>query len=110
MPIHVKATVNEDGKLIADLPADSGLSAGDEVEVTIHTAVPEPASDEDVTWTEAEIADIMSRLNSTPMTGKDAYESGLLDDVIGSWADMGIDDPVEWLEEQRRKRRKRFEW
>jgi len=62
------------------------------------------STQEDVTWTDEELAELLKP--KKPLTGKQIAESGLL----GSWADMGITDSVEWLEEQRAKRRKKFEW
>lgn len=30
--------------------------------------------------------------------------------IIGSWADQNIDDPVQWLEQQRKQRREKSQW
>ena len=56
------------------------------------------------TWTEAELAELLKP--KPPLTGKEIAESGLL----GSWKDMGIEDSVVWLEEQRAERRKKYQW
>lgn len=56
------------------------------------------------TWTDEELAELLKP--KKPLTGKQIAEQGLL----GSWSDMGITDSVEWLESQRAKRRKKFEW
>ena len=52
------------------------------------------------TWTEEELAKL-TRIE--PLPGAEVVALGL----TGGWADMGIEDSVEWLEEQRRKRRER---
>jgi len=41
-----------------------------------------------------------------PMTGKEIVEAGLL----GGWEHLGIEDSVAWVEEQRRKHRRQFNW
>jgi hypothetical protein len=40
-------------------------------------------------------------LKIVPMTGAEIIAAGLL----GGWEDMGITDSVQWIEEQRQKRR-----
>ena len=69
---------------------------------TIIEAVETPQGSE--TWTDEELAHLLKF--QEPMTGKEIAKSGLL----GSWKDMGISDSVEWLEQQRAKRGKKFEW
>ena len=55
-------------------------------------------------WTEAELAELLAP--KKPMTGRQIVQAGLL----GGWKDMGIEDSVEWLEEQRAQRRKKYQW
>ncbi len=70
-----------------------------------HTLTDEPqAPTEDVTWTDEEIKELLTPRE--PLTGKQIAEKGLL----GGWKDMGITDSLEWLEEQRAKRRNKFTW
>jgi len=58
---------------------------------------------EEVEFTEEEIAEM---LTPEPMTGREIVEAGL----TGGWADMGIEDSVEWLKQQRDQRRRRLKW
>lgn len=53
-------------------------------------------------WTPEEID---KALKVEPMTGAEIVEAGLL----GGWEDEGITDSAAWVEEQRRKRRERFQ-
>jgi hypothetical protein len=45
-------------------------------------------------------ADLASALRVEPRTGAEIVAAGLL----GGWADQGITDSTEWVEEQRRRR------
>ena len=45
-------------------------------------------------------------LRSEPMTGAEIIAAGL----TGTWADLGIEDGAEWVNEQKRKRRERNKW
>ncbi len=70
-----------------------------------HTVIEaDETNEEDATWTDEELAELLQP--KEPLTGKEMVEQGL----IGGWEDMGITDSVAWLEEQRAKRRKKFEW
>jgi len=40
------------------------------------------------------------------LTGKEMVERGF----IGGWEDMGIEDSVEWLEQQKARRRNKHQW
>ncbi|MCQ3930640.1 MAG: hypothetical protein DPW16_09275 [Chloroflexi bacterium] len=53
--------------------------------------------------TDEEIAEM---LRPEPMTGAEIVAAGL----TGGWADMGIADGAEWVQEQRRKRREKRGW
>lgn len=58
----------------------------------------------DVTWTDEELAELLKP--QKPLTGKEIVEQG----YIGGWEDMGIEDSVEWLAQQKAKRRKKYQW
>ena len=45
-------------------------------------------------------------MTPTPKTGAEIVAAG----HTGGWEDYGISDSVEWVEEQRRKRREQREW
>jgi hypothetical protein len=102
--IHLKGHVTDDGELIFDPPKN--LPPG-EVGITIE--VPreaaaedaEPPADQDFTDEE-----IKALLTFSPRSGKEIVESGL----VGGWEHKGITDPVEWVEEQRRKLKERNRW
>jgi hypothetical protein len=92
--IRLKGEVTADGQLRFDPPKN--LPQGD-VEITIE--IPDP----EATFSEAEIADL---LDFTPKSGQEVVASGL----TGGWEDKGIDDPVAWFDEQRRKQQERNRW
>lgn len=56
---------------------------------------------EDVHFTKEEIQEMMS---IQPASGREIVNEGLKSGAIGSWADKGITDPVEWLAKQRKNR------
>lgn len=64
-------------------------------------AAPQPEDVEPLT--DEEIADM---LRPEPMTGTEIVAAGL----TGGWADMGITDGAEWVQEQRRKRWEQHVW
>lgn len=90
--IRLKGQVTEAGELVFDPP--SNLPPG---EVDIVLEIHETSID-DLSFTKAEIQDL---LTFTPTSGADVVAAGL----TGGWEDMGITDPVAWVEEQRRKQR-----
>lgn len=92
--IRLKGEVTPEGELVFDVPKD--LPPG-EVEITIQM----PDASED--FTEDEIADL---LTFTPKSGAEVVAAGL----TGGWEHMQIDDPVEWVAEQRRKQQERRGW
>lgn len=58
-----------------------------------------PANDGDAEeWTPEELEELLSP--GEPLTGREIVARGL----AGGWKDMGIEDSVAWLEEQRRER------
>lgn len=89
--IIIKGRITEDGRIEAELPEGWQPS---EVEIKI-TLEPE--------WTDEELDEL---LKSEPQTGAEIAEA----DEIGSWADMGIEDSVAFVEEMRRKRREKNQW
>ena len=72
------------------------------------TSEPSDRVDQEEGFTEEEIKKMLTPKPS--LTGKEIVEKHLKSGVIGSWADMGIEDSVEWLEQQRAKRRNKFQW
>jgi hypothetical protein len=100
--IQLTGHITASGELkIDDLPP--GLSPG-QVQVTIE--VPAQAEEipwEDRPWTDEEIRAMMT---PTPKTGAEIVAAG----HTGGWEDYGITDSVEWVEEQRRKRREQVGW
>jgi hypothetical protein len=96
--IHLTGHVTDDGELVFDPPKN--LPPG-EVQITIE--VPREPMGEDQGFTDEEIKEL---LTFTPKTGKEIVENG----IIGGWEHKGITDSVEWVEEQRRKRREHRHW
>jgi hypothetical protein len=91
LTIRLKGQVTSEGQLLVDLPGD--LPPG-EVDITIE--IPQAAE----TFTEEEIAEL---LTFKPTSGAEVVAAGL----TGGWEHKNITDPVEWVEEQRRKRKAR---
>lgn len=60
-------------------------------------------NDEDTPFTEAEVADLM---HVEPLPPAEIVEQGL----TGTWADLGIGDGAEWVNEQKRKRSEERRW
>jgi cytochrome c2 len=58
----------------------------------------------DLVWTDEELAEILTP--KQPLTGQEMVEQG----YIGGWEDLGIEDSVEWLEQQKAKRRTKHQW
>jgi len=96
--IHLEGQITATGELILDLPKD--LPSG-HVHVTIETLIPESVKSEE--FTEEEVKDL---LIFTPKTGAEIVAAGLM----GGWRDLEINDPVIWVEEQRRKQRETHQW
>lgn len=65
---------------------------------------PNPAE----TWTEAELAELLTP--KPPLTGKEIVEKHLASGVIGSWADEGITDGAEWVNQQKEQRKRKYQW
>ena len=96
--IHLDGQITAAGELLLELPKD--LPSG-KVHVTIEMpSVDAPQVEE---FTEEEIKQL---LIFTPKTGAEIVAAGL----TGGWQDMGITDPVVWVEEQRQKQREARQW
>lgn len=91
--IRLNGRITEQGELELELP--SGLPSG-EARITIEVPI-EPG------WTSEELD---KALQAQPMTGAEIVEAGL----AGGWANRDIPDSVEWVEEQRRRRREQRRW
>jgi len=95
----------KDGELKIDLPEN--VADGEiEVKVPLVTEQPatsEPADEDERPLTDEEIEELM---RPEPKTGAEIAKNP----AIGSWAHKGITDSVEWVLEQRRKRRERRGW
>jgi hypothetical protein len=89
----LKGEITPDRQLKVDLPSD--IPAG-----TVQIAVLPEGEGVAARWTEAEVEAMFAQKAKDVKTG--AAIVAELGDVIGSWADLEIDDPVEWLLEQRR--------
>lgn len=57
-------------------------------------------------WEDMGIEEIADLMRPEPKTGAEIAKNP----AIGSWADKGITDSVEWLAEQRQKRREKRGW
>ncbi len=92
----------KDGELKVDLPDD--VPDG-EVEVVLRVTNESPVDDK---LDEAPLTDeeIVALMRPNPKTGAEIARNP----AIGAWADYGITDSVEWIKEQRRKRREKRGW
>ena len=98
--IQLTGKINDHGQLEVELP--KGLPTG-AVHVTLEIT---PATDipwEERPWTDEEVASL-SKIE--PKTGAEIVAAG----HIGGWEEYGITDSVEWIENQRQKRREKREW
>jgi len=82
------------------------LSPNEKQQVVNHImeSASEDVPDDDLVWTEEELAELLAP--AEPMTSKEIYEAGL----FGVWKDLGIEDSVEWLAQQRARRRNKYKW
>lgn len=65
-------------------------------------------TEDDITWSDAEIQQLLKPKQS--LTGKQIVEKHLKTGVIGSWADMGIEDGAEWVNQQKAQGRNKYLW
>ena len=62
--------------------------------------------DSEDSWTEEELAELKELISSQQaLSGKEIVEKHTTLGNIGSWADMGITDGAEWVNQQKAKRR-----
>jgi len=100
--IHLTGNITEDGHLEVEIP--DGLPPG-KVQVTLEVTSEEDFAGEECPWTDEEIQEMM---RVTPKTGAEIV--ALLEQE-GGWENLGITDGAEWVQEQRRKNRRKFpEW
>ncbi|MBC7871009.1 MAG: hypothetical protein H7Y09_09245 [Chitinophagaceae bacterium] len=90
----------KNGQINIDLPEN--VSDG-EIEVKFRV-VQDEIPWEDRPWTEEGLAELLRP--ETPMTGAEIVAAGL----TGGWEHLGIEDSVEWLNEQKRKRHEKRKW
>ena len=105
--------ITADGKLEVELPDD--IAPGNVRVVIEPVASPSTLTEaEDIaelmsrppTWTDEELAELLKP--EKPMTGKEIVEWLNAQGPTG-WEDIEISG-AEWLDQQREKRRKRYEW
>lgn len=87
--LELIVTPDENGKIVIQLPDD--FPKGD---IRIHLDPINTELDED------------DLLTPDPKTGAEIARS----DAIGGWADLGIPDSVEWVEQVRREEVERRKW
>lgn len=67
---------------------------------------------DDNEWTAEELAEILKQKKG--LTGKRIVEKHTATEDIGNWADMGIEDGAEWVNQQKAlrkaRRKKKLEW
>lgn len=80
------------------LPLVQRVRLAEHILAGVRQAITPPAPVEEP-WTEEEVRAMLS--NNHPKTLHEIAQSPL----VGAWADMGIEDSVQWVEEQRAKRR-----
>jgi hypothetical protein len=97
MAIYVKAYITEAGEIKADLPKNHPVG---EVTLFIAEENQEAIPWDTQPWTQEELDEMLA---SRPSTLGEILSDGL----VGGWDDRGITDSVEWIKEQRRKRRER---
>jgi hypothetical protein len=91
LTIRLTGQVTPEGKLVFEVPEN--LPPGD-VQITIE--IPDAETTDKADFTEHELRDL---LTFTPKPGAEVVAAGL----IGGWEHKGITNPVQWVEEQRRK-------
>ncbi len=93
----------KDGELMLDLPEN--VQDGEvEVRVIVEAELDASPVPDDRPLTNAEIDEFLRR--KPGKTGAEIVAAGLL----GGWEHKGITDSVEWVKEQRRKRREKRGW
>lgn len=92
----------KDGKLEIDLP-DNVTDGEVEVTLPVRQEKVSSAMQDETPLTDEEIEAFM---RPNPKTGAEIAKNP----SIGAWADYGITDSVEWINEQRRKQREKRGW
>ena len=106
MAIELKARVGKGGIVTLQLPPEF---EGHEVRITVESTRSSDATSteeipwEDRPWTKEEIEEL---LRPNPSTLGEIANSP----EVGSWAHLGITDPVAWVEEVRRQEEERRRW
>ncbi len=90
----------KNGKINVDLP-ENVVDGEIIIEIPVETASPVPQNDQPLTDEE-----IDALMKPNPKPGSEIVKNP----AIGSWAHKGITDSVEWVAEQRRKRREKIGW
>lgn len=70
-------------------------------------SIPDSTKDE-AEWDDRELAELFQ--TGETLTGREIVQKHLASGVIGSWADMGIEDSVEWLNQEKAKRQHKRQW
>jgi hypothetical protein len=103
--VELDGRINEAGEL--EIGKISGLRAGKVhvviSQVTEADADEAPPADADVTWTDEELKEL---LKPDPRPGSEVVamiRSGEID--LSAWAEQNITDSVEWVKQQREKRK-----
>ncbi len=98
--VRVRVNVGEDGKVLLQLPNDFPRG---EQELVIEQIPADKVDIDERPLTEKEVEAL---LKPEPKSG--AEIAAWILEHGGGWEDKGIDDPVAWLEEQRRKRHEKI--
>lgn len=96
--LRVKVEVTEDREVTIKLPDDFPVGEA-ELVIAVESDYEESMSVDEPPLTDAEIDGLLTR--KPAMTGAEIIAAGL----TGIWKHKGIEDSVEWVNEQRRKRR-----
>jgi hypothetical protein len=95
--IHFKEVLTQ----ALQLPPAERLAIIEQLAASFRTSIPSSADPE--AWTAQEIADLMQ---VEPLPPAEVAGQGL----IGTWADLGITDGAEWVNEQKQLRSERHKW
>lgn len=101
--LRLNGRITEQGQLVVDEFPSNLPPQEVEVIIKLPEAIPDQNDPENQPLTDEEMA---YYLTQEPMTGHEIVEAGL----VGGWEHKGITDSVEWVKEQRRKRKERRSW
>jgi hypothetical protein len=99
--LKLRGKITPDGKLEVELPA--GV-APEEVLVTVESVSADDAAWEETAWTQEELREL---LTPEPKTGKEI--AAWLESVETGWENLDMSGE-EWVNQQRNKRRARYQW